>query len=128
MRLYVLILLAASLLAGCSASSLDEEDPVPTNAWEGTWTRVVDLTQLRLTINPDETFTISYDALTFNGTYRFDTNGLFVVQDEGCSTLSGTYSMTFTEEARSMILGLVSDNCRTRFDRWRGPWTRAVGN
>ena len=120
----MLFVLMAFLLMGCSSTSADEDEVSPEEALQGSWLRIVDLTQIRLVINADGTFTVSYDDLTFEGDYQFDANGLLVVRDMGCGTLSGVYSMTFTEESRSLILGLVEDNCRTRLDRWRGTWTR----
>ncbi len=124
MRSWILLLLMACLLTGCSSTSADDEDLTPEEMLVGTWVRVVDLIEIRLAIHDDGTFDVSYVNLDFEGTYTFDDNGLLVVQDSGCGNFGGVYSMTFTEGSRSLILGLVEDNCRTRMERWHGIWTR----
>ena len=124
MRHWMLILLTAGLLTGCSSIVTDDDELTSSEALVGSWVRVVDLIEIRLTIHEDGTFDVSYVNLAFEGTYGFDDNGLLVVRDSGCGNFSGLYSMTFTEGSRSLILGLVEDDCRTRMERWHGTWTR----
>lgn len=125
MRTWLLFLLIACLFVGCSSTDMDDDEELTTEeSLRGNWVRVVDLTELRLTINEDGTYDVSFGALDFEGTYQFDINGLLIVQDSGCGNFAGVYSINFTEEARSLILGLVEDNCRARQERWHGIWTR----
>lgn len=118
----VLLLLLAS---ACSSIDPIDETLLPEEILPGTWQRVINQAEVQLTISADGAYSVSYNTtLAFEGDYEYNANAHLVVQDMGCGTFAGTYSLTFTESQRSVILGMVEDNCQFRGDRWRGTWTR----
>ncbi len=53
MRSWILLLLMACLLTGCSSTSPDDEERAPEETLVGPWVRVVDLIEIRLAIHED---------------------------------------------------------------------------
>ena len=121
---YLPLLLIALLIAACSSTDPEEEPMLPEEVVIGTWQRIINQTEATLSIRDDGRYTVSYNTLTVEGEHQINSNGHLVVQDAGCGTFIGVYSMTFTDGERTLIFGMVDDNCVIRGERWRGGWSR----
>ena len=122
------VLLILSMLLSASCSSTEPEEALFSNerALLGSWQRflVSDQVQALLHFQESGAYLVSYGQLTPEGTYRFDSGGLLIVEDEGCGMFAGVYATTFMAEGDSLLLDVIEDGCQIRETRWPGAWTR----
>ena len=122
----ILLILSMLLTASCSSTELEEDPFSNERTLLGSWQRflVADQVQALLFFQESGAYSVSYGPLTPEGTYRFDSGGLLIVEDEGCGTFAGVYATTFMAQGDSLLLEVIEDGCQIRETRWPGAWTR----
>ncbi len=112
----MILTLVGALSSGCG------DDPIPPeDLLLGTWERITDLGQTRLTFRADRSLTATQVGnTTIEGTYTLEGGTLAFFDDDCGPTVGGVYQFSVTDQ--SLQFTVINDACSDRRDAVHGVW------